>query len=105
MPKSSALWQSGLTTKQVSQQRRQFGENLIPHRPPPSDWYFFLVQFKNPLVIVLLIASAITVFLKEFTDSAVIGLAIIVNTTLGFVQERKAYKTLESLKTVLTPHT
>jgi P-type Ca2+ transporter type 2C len=104
MPKSSALWQSGLTSKQVSQQRRQFGENFIPHRPPPSDLYFFLVQFKNPLVIVLLAALVITFFLKEFTDSAVIGLAVMVNTILGFVQERKAYKTLESLKTVLTPH-
>ena len=104
MPKSSALWQSGLTTKQSSQQRRQFGENSIPHRPPPSDLYFFLVQFKNPLVIVLLAALAITFFLREFTDSTVVGLAVLVNTILGFIQERKAYKTLESLKTVLTPH-
>lgn len=103
MPKSPAIWQSGLTTKQVSQQRRQFGENLIPHRPPPSDLYFFLIQFKNPLVIVLLLALVITFFLKEFTDSAVIGLAVAVNTILGFIQERKAYKTLESLKNILTP--
>ena len=103
MLKSSAIWQSGLTTQQVSQQRRQFGENLIPHRPPPSDFYFFIVQFKNPLVIVLLIALAITFFLKEYTDSTVIGLAVAVNTILGFIQERKAYKTLESLKNILTP--
>ncbi len=104
MPKSSILWQSGLTTKQVNVQHQRFGDNLIPHRPPPGDLYFFLVQLKNPLVIVLIIALTITFFLKEFTDSAVIGLAIIVNTILGFIQERKAYKTLESLKTVLTSH-
>lgn len=105
MPNSAHLWQTGLDTKQVNHQRTQFGSNSIPHKPPPSDWYFFLVQLSNPLVIVLLAAMVVTIFLKEFTDSIVIGLAILVNTALGFIQERKAYKTLESLKTVLTPHT
>ncbi len=104
MPKLADFWQSGLTTKHVAQQRQEFGPNSIPHKPPPSDLYFFLTQFKNPLVIVLLVAMVITIFLHEVTDSVVIGLAVIVNTILGFVQERNAYKTLESLKTVLTPH-
>jgi len=99
MPQSPTLWQSGLTTRQVDVQHQQFGDNLIPHRPPPGDLYFFLVQFKNPLVIVLIIASTITFFLKEFTDSAVIGLAIIVNTILGFIQERKAYKIRNHIRT------
>ena len=104
MPKLDNFWQSGLTAKAVVQQRREFGKNTIPQQPPPSDWYFFFTQFKNPLVIVLLIAMVLTIFLHELTDSVVIALAIIINTILGFIQERKAYKTLASLKTVLTPH-
>ncbi len=105
MPTFDQLWKTGLTDKQVKAQRELFGLNLIPHKEPPSDWYFFFTQFKNPLVIVLAVAMVVTLFLQEWTDAAVIGLAILVNTILGFIQERKAYKTLESLKQVLTPHT
>lgn len=104
MPNKNTLWQTGLTQAEVEKQRQLHGHNAIPHRPPPSDLYFFVSQFKNPLVIVLLAAMIITFFLHELTDSLVIGLAILVNTILGFIQERKAYKTLESLKKVLTPH-
>lgn len=105
MPVFDQLWKIGLNSEQVKKQRHQFGQNLIPHKPPPSDWYFFLAQFKNPLVIVLAVAATVTLFLREWTDAGVIALAIIVNTILGFIQERKAYKTLESLKKVLTPQT
>ena len=105
MPNKLKFWRAGLSAEQIKSQQKKFGLNTIPHRPPPSDWYFFLTQFKNPLIIVLAVALVVTVFLKELTDAVVIGLAIFINTILGFIQERKAYKTLDSLKEVLTPKT
>lgn len=105
MPNQFKLWRTGLVAAEVENQQAEFGPNTIPHQPPPSDWYFFFVQFKNSLVIVLAVAMGVTMFLQEWTDAGVIGLAILVNTILGFIQERKAYKTLESLKEVLTPET
>jgi Ca2+-transporting ATPase len=93
----------GLTADQAHRLHQKFGPNQLQEKPPPSDLTFFLAQFKNPLVAVLVVAGLTTVFLSDFTDTLVIGLAVAVNTALGFIQERKAYKSLASLKKVLTP--
>lgn len=78
-----------------------YGKNVLSTKKPPSDFYFFFSQLKNPLIIVLLIASLVTILLQHYTDSIVILLAVFVNTILGFIQERKAFKSLEALKSVV----
>ncbi|PIR58674.1 MAG: hypothetical protein COU69_04565 [Candidatus Pacebacteria bacterium CG10_big_fil_rev_8_21_14_0_10_56_10] len=96
-------WRDGLASTELDQLRSEWGPNILPHQPPPSDLHFLMAQFKNPLVLVLVVAMVITLALKELTDTLVIGLAVGINTVLGFVQERKAFRTLESLKNVLSP--
>jgi Ca2+-transporting ATPase len=95
--------QKGFTQDQAQQLHQTHGPNQLAEKPPPSNLTFFLAQFKNPLVLVLVIAGLITVFLADYTDTFVIGLAVAVNTILGFVQERRAFKSLAALKKVLTP--
>ena len=60
-----------------------------------------LNQFKSPLIFILIIATAVTLFLQDWVDSAVITLAIIVNTALGFYQENRAEEALDKLKTYI----
>ncbi len=93
---------SGLNNEFAEKQLDKFGLNQLVGKKPPTDLYFILKQFKNPLVLVLIIATIITAIVGDYTDSFVISLAIIVNTILGFIQERKAYKSLDALKKVVT---
>ncbi len=93
----------GLSREAVVKRRAESGRNELEGKRPPTDWDFLVRQFKNPLVLVLVVAGLVTVWLQEFTDSAVIGLAVVVNTVLGFIQERNAQRGLEALQKVLTP--
>lgn len=93
---------TGLTKKEVEKARREFGQNNLPEKPPPSNLSIFLSQLKSPLVLVLVVASMVTLFLQEFADSSIIFLAILVNATLGYMQERKAGEALSALKKMVT---
>jgi P-type Ca2+ transporter type 2C len=92
---------TGLNQQIVNQLINTYGQNIVVGKKPPSDLYFLFKQFQNPLIFVLIIAILITVLMGDFSDAFVIALAVIVNTTLGFIQERKAFKSLESLKKVV----
>ena len=94
----------GLKEKEAQKKLLEFGLNKFPQSPFPSDLKILFQQFKSPLIYILLFASLVTIFLKDFTDTAVILVAVLINTTLGFYQERKAEQALIKLKNILTPH-
>lgn len=98
----SELKSSGLNSEYAKKQLDIFGPNQLVGKKPPTDLYFIFKQFQNPLVLVLIIATTVTTIVGEFSDAFVISLAIIVNTILGFIQERKAFKSLDALKKVVT---
>lgn len=93
----------GLTTLEVQERLKVYGPNIIPEEKPRFQFFIFLDQLKNPLVYILILAAAITIFLKDFKDTAVITFAIFINTILGFIQEARAQKSLWALKKILTP--
>lgn len=91
----------GLESSQINEKIKEYGLNQVLGKKPPTDVYFLFKQFQNPLVLVLVIAIMITAIIGDLSDSFVIALAVLVNTALGFIQERKAFKSLESLKKVV----
>ncbi|MDP3918049.1 MAG: HAD-IC family P-type ATPase [Candidatus Woesebacteria bacterium] len=92
----------GLTKEEADARLIKYGKNALPENPPPSNFLILLSQLKNPLVYVLLFAGIISLFLSHFADFLIIFIAVLINTILGFVQENKAGKTLESLKKMVT---
>ena len=88
----------GLSKKEAEFRQKKYGKNLLPSKKPFTNWRIFLSQFKSPLIYILVIAGAIALFLKKFTDSAVIFAAVLLNTIIGFIQERKADQALIKLK-------
>lgn len=93
----------GLTSEQAEVLLKKHGPNKLPENPPPTDFKIFLNQLTNPLVYVLFVAGVVSIFLKHFTDAVIIGVAVGINSILGFLQERKANNSLLALKKLLHP--
>ncbi len=87
----------GLSSEEVKKRRERFGLNQITPKKGTSLWLRFLMQFNQPLVYILLMATAITMFLKEWVDASVIFGVVFINAIIGFLQESKALKALEAL--------
>ncbi len=96
---------TGLTSSEVLEQRRKFGENRLPSEKPTSPWTLLLNQFKSPLVYIILVAALVSLIAKEYSDFAIIIVVVIVDVILGFVQEYQAQKTYTALKGLLKPTT
>lgn len=94
---------TGLSLAEAKKRLKQFGPNRIERKNNLSWQKLALEQFKSPLIYILFFAGLVTLFLKEWSDSLVIFLAVAVNVILGFIQEFKAEKSLMALKKFLVP--
>ncbi len=93
---------AGLSSNDVKKRREHFGINQITPKKGTPLWLRFLLQFNQPLVYILLLATAVTLFLKEWVDASVIFGVVFVNAIIGFLQESKALKALEALSRSMT---
>lgn len=94
----------GLTTEEAEERLRS-GKNIIERSSRAGRLKILLSQFKSPLILILVFASVVTAFLKDYEDSAFILVAVLVNVGLGFYQENKAESALEKLKTYIKERT
>jgi Ca2+-transporting ATPase len=94
--------ETGLTAAETVERQRRFGPNEITARPPRSAWVRFLLQFHQPLIYLLLAATAITAVLQEWVDAGVIFGVVLVNAIVGFLQEAKAENAIAALARVVT---
>lgn len=92
---------SGLTTEEAQKRLKKYGENKLPDKKKFTQLEVAANQFKNPFVYVLLAAAFITFLLKDFIDTGVILIAVLINTIVGFIQETKAERALEKLKQMI----
>lgn len=90
--------ESGLSSEEVKKRRNQFGENKLPEKGKKTALMIFLKQFKDLLILILFIAAAISWYVGEMTDVYVIVGVILFNAIMGFIQEYKAEKAIESIK-------
>ncbi len=92
----------GLSQTEAARLLQQVGPNVLPEMPPPSNLSVFLAQLKSPLVYILLIAGGVTLVLNHLSDSLIILISVLLNTILGFIQEKKANQAFSALKHFLT---
>jgi len=88
----------GLSSQEAEVRLGRYGHNDISHIRKRPVIIQFLAHFKNLLVIILIIAVAISVFVGEITSAAIIFIIIIASVTLDFFQEYKAENAAEMLK-------
>lgn len=96
--------QIGLTDDRVVENREKYGENKIEEEKPKSIFKVFLEQFADLLVIILIVAAAISMFTGNIDSSIVIFVVITMNAILGTAQHIKAQKSLDSLKAMSAPN-
>jgi Ca2+-transporting ATPase len=86
----------GLTDEEVLKFREEYGQNILTPPRRISLWKLYLDKYRDPIIVILLIAAAISlllaVFSREFAESVGIFIAIFLATTIGFYFERDAAK-------------
>lgn len=92
----------GLTRKEAQKRLEEHGLNKLPEPETQSALMRFLLQFHNVLIYVLLIAAVITALLDHWLDTWVILAVVVINAFIGFIQEGKAEKALESIRKMLS---
>lgn len=101
--------EKGLTSEQVEKNREKHGLNEIISKGKKTVFAMLAEQFKDFMIIILLIAAAISGYVgvqegEGFADSIIILIIVILNAIIGVAQELKAQKSLEALKNLSAPH-
>ena len=101
----------GLSMAEVSSRKERFGENKLREKKKKTMLGRFLEQFKDVMIIILLLAAAVSFVIacveknpKEFFEPVLILLIVVLNAIMGVMQESKAEKALDALKSMSAPH-
>ncbi len=107
----------GLSSAQVAERREKFGENKLKEKKKKTNLERFFEQFKDAMIIILLIAAAVSLGiaiyntianhhfdLVEMIEPFLILAIVLINAIMGVVQESKAEKALDALKNMSAPH-
>jgi Ca2+-transporting ATPase len=95
--------QNGLPDEEVKQRQEKYGPNELIETGVKSPLTIFLAQFKEIMVIVLIVAAVVSTLLGEFLDASVIMIIVILNAILGFSQEYRAEQAMAALKRMSVP--
>ena len=89
---------AGLSSAEAATRLAQFGPNLVHAERKKALLLQFLSKFRNPLVIILLVASALSAFTGDAASFFIIGAIVLISVTLDFVQEYRAGQAAEKLR-------
>src|SRR5699024_6642954 len=96
--------QNGLSSKEAQNRLIKYGKNRLQEAPKETNLQRFINQLKDPLIFILLVSAAISILLKEVSDACIILIVVLINATVGVIQEGKAQKALDALKELTTLH-
>jgi len=93
----------GLSSEEARRRLSTYGYNELKEEEKASPFRLFVNQFKNTLIIILLVATVLSAIVGELVDAGIIMAIVAFCAALGFVQEYRAERALDALKTMLTP--
>lgn len=93
----------GLTSVEASKRLSQDGKNMIISKKKINPFVIFISQYKDIMTIILLVCTAVSLFMGEYVEAIAIAVIILMNGVLGFLQEYKTERTLEALKSMSGP--
>ena len=90
--------EKGLSNTDARKRLTQYGENQLVTLAKTPRWLQFLLQFKNVLVIILIIAGIISFAIGDFRGGSIMFIIVLINAVVGYFQEHKAERIMDSLK-------
>ena len=94
----------GLSSSEAEKRQKKYGLNEIAEKPPTPLYILFLSQFVDILIGLLIVAAVAAFAIGDVIDAGVIILAVLLNVIMGFIQEYRSQKAIESLKSFITKH-
>ena len=94
----------GVSAETAKQRIGEFGVNALEGKKKKPVWLFFINQFKDFMILVLVAAAIISGIVGEVTDTVIILVIVVLNAIVGFVQEYRAEKAIEALKKMAALH-
>ena len=94
----------GLSSSEAKKRQKEYGLNEIAEKPPTPLYILFLSQFVDILIGLLIVAAVAAYAIGDVIDAGVIILAVMLNVIMGFIQEYRSQKAIESLKSFITKH-
>jgi Ca2+-transporting ATPase len=94
---------TGLTKDEVAKRLEQYGYNELKKEKKVSPFTLFISQFKDILIIILLVAIVLSAVVGELMDAGIIAAIVVFCAVLGFTQEYRAERAVEALKKMLSP--
>lgn len=91
----------GISHEMAEKKLREFGCNELPQSEREPAWKLFLRQFNSPLMYIMMLAIGVSYFTGNRSDTIFIAVVALSNVFVGFYQEHKANRSLESLKSLL----
>ncbi|MGI6731490.1 MAG: cation-translocating P-type ATPase [Anaerovoracaceae bacterium] len=95
--------EEGLSSEEASKRLEKYGPNAFEEKKSKTKIQMFISQLKDPMIYILMFAVIISAVLREFADAIIIIAVILLNATIGMIQEAKAEKSLEALKKLSSP--
>jgi len=83
---------NGLTSVEVLKRLKKYGKNELPKKKNKSIFKMFIDEFKNPILVLLLVAVIASLIAKEIVDALAIVFIVLIDVTMGTYQEYKANK-------------
>jgi len=93
----------GLSDAEAADRLRHIGDNRLETTPGTPIWWLALRQFKNLLVIILLVSGSLALYLRDLRTALILIFIALINTVIGFFQEYKAESLLASLQKLVVP--
>jgi Ca2+-transporting ATPase len=94
----------GLQQVDADEKLQTHGLNELIREKKKPLWFKFLMQFKDFMIVVLMIAAVISGIMGDVTDTVIILIIVVLNAIIGFVQEYRAEKAVEALRSMAAPN-
>lgn len=88
----------GITSDEAALRLAKYGSNELEEKEKKPAWHLFLNQFKDFMIVVLMIAAIISGIVGDLTDTIIILIIVLLNAVVGFIQEYRAEKAMDALK-------
>ena len=90
--------EKGITQLEADNRIKQFGANIYAAQKQKSIWMMLLMQFKSPIVYLLIAAAVVTLYFKNYIEAGAIGVVILINALIGFLMKLQARSFMNALR-------